>query len=164
MQRPPMSKFFSTMMTEAPFSRAAIAATRPPAPPPMTTTSASRSQRIASAASAGCDDIAPTATAPAAAPEVRKSRRLSGGVASLALRGDLDTAVSSQNRWLQVRIVAPGGQFRAGLRPAQVLTAQGQRTGALAGRHVDRVADRGRDQRHGLLADPRNPAVRFDVV
>ena len=45
-----MSKFFSTMMTEAPFSRAAIAATSPPAPAPMTTTSASRSQVTPSAA------------------------------------------------------------------------------------------------------------------
>jgi hypothetical protein len=35
-----MSKFISTTMTEAPFSRAAIAAGSPPAPAPMTTTSA----------------------------------------------------------------------------------------------------------------------------
>ena len=52
MQRPPMSKFISTTMTEAPFSRAAIAASSPPAPAPMTTTSASRSQAMASAARA----------------------------------------------------------------------------------------------------------------
>src|SRR5262245_35512858 len=160
-----MSNFCSTMMTEAPFSRAAIAATRPPAPPPMTTTSASRSQRIASAASAGCADTAPTTTAPAAAPEVRKSRRLNVCVLSnLALRGDLDTGVSSQNRWLQVRRASPGGQCRPRSGPAQVLMAQGQRADALASRHMDRVADRGGDQRHGLLADPGNPAVRLDVM
>src|SRR5207244_11838789 len=41
--RPPPSQFASTMSTEAPASRAAIAAGRPVAPEPMTTTSASRS-------------------------------------------------------------------------------------------------------------------------
>src|SRR6185312_730298 len=105
------------MTTEAPFSRAAMAATRPPAPPPMTTTSASRSHAIASAACAGCADIVPIATAPAAAPEVRKSRRLSDAVSGLvlsdlALRGDLDTDVSSQNRWLQVRSALKTGQSK----------------------------------------------------
>jgi hypothetical protein len=41
MARPPVSKFFSTISTDAPFSRAAMAATSPPAPPPITTTSTS---------------------------------------------------------------------------------------------------------------------------
>src|SRR3954454_20378321 len=74
MARPPMSKFISTMITEAPFSRAAIAAGSPLAPAPMMTTSASRSQRIGSCACAGVAAI--VAAAPAtAAPEVRKPRR-----------------------------------------------------------------------------------------
>src|ERR1700722_13212125 len=34
MARPPISKFFSTISTDAPFSRAAMAATSPPAPAP----------------------------------------------------------------------------------------------------------------------------------
>src|SRR6266699_1628670 len=73
MARPPMSKFISTMITEAPFSRAAIAAGSPLAPAPMMTTSASRSHRM-SCACAGVAEIA--AAAPAtAAPEVRKPRR-----------------------------------------------------------------------------------------
>src|SRR5215471_7395290 len=71
MPRPPMSKFFSTISTDAPLSRAAIAATRPPAPAPMTTTSASRSQAMASAACAA----GASATATTAAPEARKLRR-----------------------------------------------------------------------------------------
>src|SRR5262249_51796421 len=71
MARPPMSKFFSTISTDAPFSRAAIAATSPPAPAPITTTSTSRSQAIASAAcAAGASAMATTA-----APEARKLRR-----------------------------------------------------------------------------------------
>src|SRR5215510_6729857 len=74
MARPPMSKFISTMMTEAPFSRAAIAAGRPLAPAPMMTTSASRSQRIGSCACAGVAEMV-AAAAPTAAPEVRKLRR-----------------------------------------------------------------------------------------
>src|SRR5437868_6209397 len=92
-----MSKFFSTISTEAPFSRAAMPATRPPAPPPMTTMSASRSQTIASAACAGCAVIAPIATAPTAAPEVTKLRLFSAASAEscreLGLCGDLDICV-----------------------------------------------------------------------
>src|SRR5579871_3450251 len=72
MARPPMSKFFSTISTEAPFSRAAMAATSPPAPAPITTTSTSWSQLMVSAA-AGC--AATIAAAPAATPEVKKPRR-----------------------------------------------------------------------------------------
>src|SRR5262249_33668514 len=71
MARPPMSKFFSTISTDAPFSRAAIAATSPPAPAPITTTSTSRSQAAASAACAA----GASATATTAAPEARNLRR-----------------------------------------------------------------------------------------
>src|SRR5215831_9034259 len=66
-----MSKFFSTITTDAPFSRAAIAATSPPAPAPITMTSTSRSQATASAACAA----GASATATTAAPEARKLRR-----------------------------------------------------------------------------------------
>ena len=76
MARPPMSKFFSTIDARRRPSRAPRwPATSPPAPAPMTTTSASRSQAIASAAGAAWAGNAAVATAPTAAPEVRKLRR-----------------------------------------------------------------------------------------
>jgi len=76
MARPPMSKFFSTISTEAPCSRAAMAEVSPPAPAPddhdvhlmVPGDSRPPPARFAPASAA-------VATAPAAALEVRKLRR-----------------------------------------------------------------------------------------
>src|SRR5260370_31900352 len=76
MAGPPMSKFASSKMTDAPFSAASIAAGRPAAPAPTTTMSACLSQcggRPCASASAAKP---PSAAAPTPAPVVfTKSRR-----------------------------------------------------------------------------------------
>ncbi len=75
-----MSKFSSTLMTEAPLSRAEMAAARPETPAPMITTSADRSHLIGVFATWAPASWAP-APAKAAAPTPaalfeRKARRL----------------------------------------------------------------------------------------
>src|SRR5262245_28687464 len=76
-----MSKFSSTMITEAPVSRAAQAQASPETPAPTTTTSADRCH-LMSAASASfvCSPTAAAATpaAPCATLVLRKRRRLTG--------------------------------------------------------------------------------------
>src|SRR5205809_5070335 len=82
MPRPPMSKFSSIMITEAPVSRAAQAQASPDTPAPTTTTSADRCQvmLLAASASFGCSPTAATATpaAPFATLVLRKLLRLTG--------------------------------------------------------------------------------------
>src|ERR1700681_2469135 len=81
MPRPPMSKFSSMMITEAPTSRAAQAHASPETPAPTTTTSADRSHlMLAASASFGRSPAAATAT-PAVPPAklvLRKLLRLTG--------------------------------------------------------------------------------------
>src|ERR1700687_4114216 len=81
MPRPPMSKFSSIMMTEAPASRAAQAHASPETPAPTTTTSADRSHLMSAAsASFGCSPAAATArpAPPFATVVLRKLLRLTG--------------------------------------------------------------------------------------
>jgi len=81
MPRPPMSKFSSMMIAEAPVSRAAHAHASPETPAPTTTTSADRSHlMLAASASFGCSPAAATATpaVPVATVVLRKLLRLTG--------------------------------------------------------------------------------------
>ncbi len=81
MPRPPMSKFSSMMITEAPVSRAAHAHASPETPAPTTTTSADRSHlMLAASASFGCSPAAATAipAVPFATVVLRKLLRLTG--------------------------------------------------------------------------------------
>ncbi len=75
---PPMSWFCSTTMTDAPWSRAMIAAQSPDAPAPAMTTSAERSHFVTRCAAASSWPATPTsAVAPTpSAPFVRNFRRL----------------------------------------------------------------------------------------
>ena len=81
MPRPPMSKFSSMMITEAPVSLAAHAHASPETPAPTTTTSADRSHLMSAAsASFGCSPAAATAipAVPFATVVLRKLLRLTG--------------------------------------------------------------------------------------
>src|SRR5213083_2083380 len=81
MPRPPMSKFSSIMITEAPVSRAAHAHASPETPAPTTTTSADRSHLMSAASAAfGCSPAAAMATPapPFATVVLRNLLRLTG--------------------------------------------------------------------------------------
>src|SRR4029077_21133598 len=81
MPRPPMSKFSSMMITEAPVSLAAQAHASPETPAPTTTTSADRSHLMpAASASFACSPAAATAipAVPFATAVLRKLLRLTG--------------------------------------------------------------------------------------
>ena len=72
---PPTSKFSSTTMTDAPRSRARMAAGRPEAPEPTTTTSASRCQVVSCAAAARGARPASAVPPTPAAPLLMNARR-----------------------------------------------------------------------------------------
>jgi len=72
-------KFFSTMMTVAPASRAATAAGIPAAPEPMTTMSASRSHLMAASADSAPEAASAAPPSQALLPLFRKLRLLTVG-------------------------------------------------------------------------------------
>ena len=74
---PPMSKFSSTMITDAPFSSAAIAAARPETPAPMATKSADWSQRRVWASTETTGAAPPTVRTVAPRPAVAPLRSIS---------------------------------------------------------------------------------------
>src|SRR5712692_8859698 len=102
MPRPPMSKFSSIMITEAPASRAAHAHASPETPAPTTTTSADRSHLMSAAsASFGRSPAAARATpaVPFATVVLRKLLRLTGfgpfGLLLMALSFNRDDGLAA---------------------------------------------------------------------
>src|SRR6266852_42739 len=119
MPRPPMSKFSSIMITEAPVSRAAQAHASPETPAPTTNTSADRSHLMSAApASLGCSPAAATATPapPFTIVVLRKLLRLTGFgpfrslLMALSLNGD-DGLAASRPLYEHDHLRRPGHQF-----------------------------------------------------
>ena len=89
-----MSTFSSSMITEAPWSRADTAAASPAVPAPMVTKSAETSQKFWASAPRAPTPASVAAPTPAVAPRLMKARRLTPA----SLRVDLPIGILPRSR------------------------------------------------------------------